>query len=80
MDLNGFKLYRGYFYSVSANDSPAGEWRGTIDVHRRHSDGTVESVISQMDVPGTFISEGLARDASAAYCRMLIDEQEFVDK
>ncbi|MFA8340292.1 MULTISPECIES: hypothetical protein [Burkholderia] len=80
MDLDGFKPYRGYSYRVSANSRPAGEWRGTIDIRRRHWNGTTEAVISNMDVPGTFSSEGLARDASDAYCHMLIDEQKFGDK
>lgn len=80
MDLDGFKPYRGYFYRVSANCSQDGRWRSTIDVLRRHWNGTTETLISEMNVPGTFISEGLARDASDAYCHMLIDEGKFGDK
>ncbi|CAN0621557.1 conserved protein of unknown function [Burkholderia multivorans] len=80
MDLHEFQKYHDYFYRVSVNSSPAGEWHGTIDVCRYQSDGTIESLISQMDAPGTFVSKGLARDACAAYCRMLIDEQKIVDK
>lgn len=77
MDVDGFKPYRGYFYRVSANFSKDGQWHGTIDVLRRHWDGTTETIISKMDVPGTFISEDLALDASDAYCHMLIDEAKF---
>lgn len=80
MDLNGFKPYRGYFYRVSANFSQDGQWRGTIDVLRRHWNGTTETVISGMNVPGTFIAEVLARDASDAYCHLLIDDGKFGDK
>ncbi|MCU9956069.1 hypothetical protein OEJ37_22165 [Burkholderia sp. BKH01] len=80
MNLDGFKPYRGYFYRVSANFSEDGQWRGTIDVLRRHWSGTTETVISEMNVPGTFISEDLALDASDAYCHMLIDEGNFGDK
>ena len=79
MDLDGFKPYRGYLYRVSANFSQDGEWRATIDVHRRRWDGTVESVVSRMDVPGTFISEDLARDAADAYSHIFIDEEMFRD-
>ncbi|MBY8604182.1 hypothetical protein K7N18_04990 [Burkholderia arboris] len=77
MDLDEFKPYRGYFYRVSAKFGDDGQWRGTIDVLRRHWNGTTETVISQMSVPGTFISEGLALDASDAYCHLLIDEGSF---
>ena len=80
MDLDRFKPYRGYFYRVSVNFNQDGQWRGTIDVLRRHWNGVSETVISEMNVPGTFISEDLALDASDAYCRMLIDEGNFGDK
>ncbi|MFM0163910.1 hypothetical protein PQR39_26285 [Paraburkholderia sediminicola] len=79
MDLHGFQPYRGYFYQVSANHSPVGEWRGTIDVRRHNPDGTVEAVISHRDVPGEFTSEDLARSAADAYARLLIDDDKFSD-
>jgi hypothetical protein len=78
MDLIGFQPYRGYFYRVSANYSPAGEWRGTIDI-RKHSDDTIEPLVSNKDVLGVFSSEALARDAADAYARVLIDEEKFSD-
>ena len=77
MELDEFKPYRGYFYRVSANFGQDGQWRGTIDILRRHWDGTAETVISKMDVPGTFLAEELALDASDAYCHVLIDEAKF---
>jgi hypothetical protein len=77
MDLDEFKPYRGYFYRVSANFGQDGQWRGTIDILRRHWDGTAETVISKMDVPGTFLAEELALAASDAYCGVLIDEAKF---
>lgn len=77
MDVDEFRPYRGYFYRVSANFGQGGQWRGTIDILRRHWDGTAETVISKMDVPGTFLSEELALAASDAYCHVLIDEAKF---
>ena len=77
MDPDEFKPYRGYFYRVSANFGQDGQWRGTIDILRRHWEGTTETVISKMDVPGTFLSEELALAASDAYCHVLIDEAKF---
>jgi hypothetical protein len=77
MDLSGFQPYCGYFYRVCANFSSAGEWRGKIDVRRQRSDGSVEVVTSHKDVPGEFPSEALARDASDAYARVLIDQERF---
>ena len=77
MELDEFKPYRGYFYRVSANFGQDGQWRGTIDILRRHWDGTAETVISKMDVPGTFLAEELALAASGAYCHVLIDEAKF---
>ncbi|MET3555283.1 MULTISPECIES: hypothetical protein [Burkholderia] len=80
MNLDGFKPYRGYFYRVSAKFGDNGQWCSTIDVLRRHCNGTTETVISQMNVPGMFISESLALDASNAYCHLLIDEGSFGDE
>jgi hypothetical protein len=77
MDLDELKPYRGYVYRVSANFGQDGQWRGTIDILRRHWDGTAETVISKMDVPGTFLTEELAHAASEAYCHVLIDEAKF---
>lgn len=48
-----------------------------IDILRRRWDGTAETVISKMDVPGTFIAEDLALAALDAYCHVLIDEMKF---
>ena len=79
MDLTGFEAYRGYFYRVSANYSPAGEWRGTIDIRKRRSDGTVEPLVSNKDVLGGFPSEALAREAADAYARVVIDGEKFSD-
>ncbi|MFM0052461.1 hypothetical protein [Caballeronia grimmiae] len=73
MNLDEFKPYRGYFYRVSANFGQDGQWRATIDI----LDGTAETVISKMDVPGTFLAEELAFAASDAYCHVLIDEAKF---
>jgi hypothetical protein len=77
MDLHGFRSYRNYFYRVTANHSSPGDWRGTLDVRRQRSDGSVEVVISHQDVPGEFPSETLARDAADAYARVLIDQEKF---
>jgi hypothetical protein len=77
MELTEFKPYRGYFYRVSAYLHQDGQWHGMIDILRRRWDGTAETVISKMDVPGTFIAEDLALAASDAYCHVLIDETKF---
>ena len=79
MDMCGFKPYRGYFYRVSANYSPAGEWRGTIDIRKRCSDDSVEPLVANKDVLGSFSSEALACEAADAYARMLLDEEKFSD-
>jgi hypothetical protein len=77
MDLNGFTQYRAYFYRVSATYSPVGEWRGTIDIRQRRTDGVVEPLVSHKDVPGSFPSEDLARVSASAYAKMIIDDEKF---
>ncbi|NRO96658.1 hypothetical protein GWC77_12065 [Paraburkholderia sp. NMBU_R16] len=77
MEMDEFRPYRGYFYRVSASFGQDGQWRGTIDILRRHWDGAAETVISKMDVPGKFLSEELALAASDAYCHVIIDEAKF---
>ncbi|MFT0167543.1 hypothetical protein ACLKMY_00745 [Paraburkholderia mimosarum] len=79
MDLYGFTQYKGCFYRVSANYSPADGWRGTIDVRKQRSDGGVEALVSHSDVPGNFASEDRARVAAGAYARTIIDEEKFSD-
>jgi hypothetical protein len=79
MDLTGFQPYRGYFYRVSAKYSAIGHWRCTVDIRKRRTDGVVEAVISHTNVPGEFQSASLARDASDAYARAMIDEEKFCD-
>jgi hypothetical protein len=79
MDLSGFQSYRGYFYRVGANYSPAGEWRGTVDIRQQRWDGTVETLVSNKDVLGDFSSEDSARSAADAYARVIIDEKKFSD-
>ncbi len=77
MDTDGFRPYRGYFYRASVNFGQDGQWRGRIDIFRRRWDGTTETVISKMDVPGSFIAQEVALAASDAYCHVLIDDAEF---
>jgi hypothetical protein len=74
MDLQGFQMYRGYHYRVTANFCPDGEWRAAIDIRRQEPDGTIEEVFSHMDVPGQFPSEPIAREAADGYARVRVDQ------
>lgn len=77
MGLQGFQSYRGYFYRVSANCNPAGEWRGTIDIRSKRQNGIAEPDVSYADVPGQFRSKDEACEAADAYARVIIDQRQF---
>lgn len=78
MDTQGASAYRGFFYRVSVHHSHDDErWLGTIDVCRTRLDGSVEDVISHLNVPGTFETDLLARESGDAYARLKIDQGPF---